>query len=138
MAKKKTAETAQSVTGFIKKVADETKRDDSYEIIKLMSKETGLKPKMWGPSIIGFGTYHYKYDSGHEGDAPRIAFSPRSTAIVLYMASDLKKKEAFLKKFGKHKTTKGCVYIKKLADINMEVLKEMIAHSVSYMKTKYP
>jgi hypothetical protein len=138
MAKNKTTETAESVTDFIKKVPDETKRDDSFEIIKLISKQTGLKPKMWGAAIVGFGSYHYKYDSGHEGDAPLIGFSPRASAIVLYMASDFKKKEELLKKFGKHKTGKGCIYIKKLEDINTDVLKEMITNSVDYIKSKYP
>lgn len=138
MAKNKTAETAASVTDFIKKVPNETKREDSNELIKLMSKETGCKPKMWGPGIIGFDTYHYKYESGHEGDAPIIAFSPRSTAIVLYMATDFKKKDELLKKFGKYKIGKACIYIKKLEDIDRDVLKEMISKSVSHMKSKYP
>jgi hypothetical protein len=138
MAKNKTKETEVSVTDFINKVADETKREDSFKIIKLISKETGFKPKMWGPSIVGFGSYHYKYESGHEGDAPLVGFSPRSTAIVLYIAADAKKREAFLKKLGKHKTGKGCIYIKKLEDINPDVLKEMVVNSVSYMKSKYP
>jgi len=138
MAKNKTTETAENVTDFINKVKDETKRDDSFEIIKLITRATGLKPKMWGPSIVGFGSYHYKYDSGHEGEAPLVGFSPRAAAISLYMACDPQKREGLLKKFGKHKTGKGCIYIKKLADIDTDVLKEMAVSSVSYMKKKYP
>ena len=138
MAKNKTTETAENVTDFINKVKDETKRDDSFEIIKLITRATGLKPKMWGPSIVGFGSYHYKYDSGHEGEAPLVGFSPRAAAISLYMACDPQKRESLLKKFGKHKTGKGCIYIKKLADIDTDVLKEMAVSSVSYMKKKYP
>ena len=138
MAKNKTKETEVSVTDFINKVADETKREDSFKIIKLISKETGFKPKMWGPSIVGFGSYHYKYDSGHEGEAPLVGFSPRAAAISLYMACDPQKREGLLKKFGKHKTGKGCIYIKKLADVDTDVLKEMAVSSVSYMKKKYP
>ncbi|HRI79689.1 MAG TPA: DUF1801 domain-containing protein [Cyclobacteriaceae bacterium] len=126
----KTTETAASVSGFIDKIKDETKRDDSYRIIKLMQKHTGFKPKMWGPSIIGFGTYHYQYESGREGDMPIIAFSPRSTAIVLYFSSEFKNRTALLKKFGKHKASKGCVYVKKLADVDMEVLEEMIVENI--------
>ena len=130
MAKNKTAETAVSVSGFIDKIKDETKRDDSYKIIKLMQEQSGLKPKMWGPSIIGFGSYHYKYESGHEGDMPIVGFSPRSTAIVIYLSANFEKREQLLKKFGKHKTTKGCIYVKKLADVDMDVLKQMITANV--------
>jgi len=137
MAKNKTAETLQSVDEFIKAVADETKENDSYSIIELMQKQTGFEPKMWGPSIIGFGSYHYKYESGHEGDAPLIAFSPRATAIVLYLSGNFDKREELLLKLGKHKTTKGCVYIKKLADINMNILAEMIAASIAHIKQLY-
>ena len=138
MPKNKTTETAESVNDFISKVKDETKRDDSFEIIKLITRATGLKPKMWGSSIVGFGSYHYKYDSGHEGEAPLVGFSPRAAAISLYMACDPPKREGLLKRFGKHKTGKGCIYIKKLADIDTDVLKEMAVSSVSYMKKKYP
>ena len=137
MAKKKTAETKQSVTGFISAVKDETKRKDSHRIIDIIKKETGFEPKMWGPSIIGFGSYHYKYESGHEGDAPLIGFSPRAGAIVLYLSGNFPKREEMLQQFGKHKTNKGCVYIKRLEDVNTDVLKKMVAASVKHVKSLY-
>lgn len=137
MAKNKTTETASSVTDFINKVADETKRKDCFRIVEIIEKQTGLKAKMWGPAIVGFGSYHYKYTSGHEGDAPLAGFSPRTTAIVLYLASSFQQKEDLLKKFGKHKTGKGCIYIKKLEDVNIEVLKEMVVNSVEHTRKQY-
>ncbi|HMD00961.1 MAG TPA: hypothetical protein VKH37_12445, partial [Ferruginibacter sp.] len=102
MAKNKTAETSISVTDYVNAIEDKTKRDDAFAIIELMKKASGLDPKMWGPSIIGFGAYHYKYASGHEGDAPLIAFSPRKTAIVLYLYLE-DERENLLKEFGKYK-----------------------------------
>ncbi len=138
MAKNKTAETAESVIDFINAVADETKRKDAFELIEIMQNATGFKPKMWGPSIIGFGSYHYKYDSGHEGDAPLLGFSPRKDAISLYLSSSFENKEELLSKFGKHKAGKGCIYVKKLSDINIDVLNQMISLSVSYLQNLYP
>ncbi|WP_199121287.1 DUF1801 domain-containing protein [Pedobacter sp. ASV28] len=137
MAKNKTVETDLNVGDFLEKVIDPLKRKDCEQIVALMEERTGQKAKMWGTAIVGFGSYHYKYASGHEGDAPLIGFSPRSTAIVLYMAS-FEERENLLKKLGKHKTGKGCVYIKRLEDIHIEVLKEMIDQSVSHMKMIYP
>lgn len=125
MAKNKTNETTKSVKGFIDGVDNETKRDDSRELISMLQDITGFEPKMWGPTIVGFGSYHYKYDSGHEGDAPLIGFSPRKDSLVLYLMQDFPKKEALLKKLGKHKLSVACIYVKKLADIDMAVLKEM-------------
>ena len=107
-------------------------------IIKLMQKQTGLKPKMWGPAIVGFGSYHYKYDSGREGDAPLVAFSPRANAITLYLSSAFDNREELLQKFGKHKTGKGCIYIKKLGDVDQEILKVMVTNSFEHAKKKYP
>jgi hypothetical protein len=138
MAKNKTAETTVSVTEFINAVKDESKRKDSFRLIETVKKQTGLEPKMWGPSIVGFGTYHYKYDSGHEGDSPLIGFSPRTAAITLYLSGNFEKREDLLKKLGKHKTDKGCVYIKKLEDIDMEILKSMIANHVKHIQKLYP
>lgn len=138
MAKNKTTETKSSVKDFIDAVEDETKRDDSYRIIEIMKSVTGFDPKMWGPSIIGFGSYHYKYASGHEGDAPLVAFSPRKPQIVLYVASDPEKREKLLKKFGKYKSNKGCVYIKRLADVDEGVLRELVVSTVKHMKKLYP
>ena len=137
MAENKTKETKNSVTAFIKKIADETKRKDSLRIIELMQEQTGLEPKLWGPSIIGFGSYHYKYESGREGDAPIIGFSPRANAITLYLCSSFEKRAELLEQFGKHKTSKACIYVKKLEDIKIPVLKKMIQLSVKHMKKKY-
>ncbi|MEP7373920.1 MAG: DUF1801 domain-containing protein [Chitinophagaceae bacterium] len=138
MAKNKTTENTNSVTDFINAVADETKRNDCFQIIELMQKQTKFPAKMWGGAIVGFGSYHYKYESGREGDAPLIGFSPRVNAITLYLAAGFDKKEDLLKKLGKHKTGGGCIYIKKLGDVDTKVLKEMIKISVAHMKKKYP
>lgn len=139
MAKNKTTETENNVEDFISAfVEDETKRKDSFELIRIMQEVTGFEPKMWGPSIIGFGSYHYKYASGHEGDAPLAAFSPRKAAISLYVYSPSDEKEEFLSKLGKHKASKGCLYVKKLADIDVEILKKMISVSIENTKKLYP
>jgi len=139
MAKNKTTETENNVEDFISAfVDDETKRKDSFELIKIMQEVSGFEPKMWGPSIIGFGSYHYKYDSGHEGDAPLAAFSPRKAAISLYVYSPSDEKEELLSKLGKHKASKGCLYVKKLADIDIEILKKMITLSIENTKKLYP
>ncbi len=138
MAKNKTTETQNSVIDFINTVEDLTKRNDSFELVKLMQEQTGYEPKMWGPAIIGFGSYHYKYASGHEGDAPLVGFSPRKDAVSLYLCSSFESKEELLSKFGKHKAGKGCIYIKKIADIDIEILKKMILYSVENLNKLYP
>lgn len=138
MAKNKTRETQNSVIDFINTVEDLTKRNDSFELVKLMQEQTGYEPKMWGPAIIGFGSYHYKYASGHEGDAPLVGFSPRKDAVSLYLYSSFESKEELLSKFGKHKAGKGCIYIKKIADIDIEILKKMISYSVENLNKLYP
>lgn len=138
MAKNKTTETQNSVIDFINTVEDVTKRNDSFELVKLMQEQTGFEPKMWGPGIIGFGSYHYKYTSGHEGDAPLVGFSPRKDAISLYLYSSFESKEELLSKFGKHKAGKGCIYIKKITDIDIEILKKMISYSVENLNKLYP
>ncbi len=138
MAKNKTTETGLSVKDFISAVKDDTMRKDSTAIAALMQEVTGFKPKMWGPSIVGFGSYHYRYDSGHEGDAPLEAFSPRASAISLYLASGFKEREALLKKFGKYKAAKACIYIKKLEDIDTVVLKQMVELSAAHIQKMYP
>jgi hypothetical protein len=130
MATNKTSQTDESVLAFIDRIEDETKRTDALSIVKLFEKQTHLKPKMWGPSIIGFGGYAYKYDSGHEGTAPLLGFSARKTSHVFYLSGNFDGREEMLKKLGKHKTGKGCVYVNKLADINVDVLKEMIDASL--------
>src|SRR5438552_14944090 len=115
--KAKTTETTTSVPNFIKTVEDKQRQDDCLTIIEIMKKQSGFEPKMWGSAIIGFGSYHYKYESGHEGDAPLVSFSPRKTEFALYIAN-FDGKQELLKNFGKHKTAKSCVYIKKLGDIS--------------------
>lgn len=137
MAKNKTTETNDSVAGFINSVEDETKRTDSFQIIELFKKQTGYEPKLWGTSIVGFGSYHYKYASGHEGDAPLTGFSPRKDSIALYFPAVFERKEELLQQFGKHKTGKGCIYIKKLADVNQEVFKEIITSALAKKKDNH-
>ncbi|OXA80430.1 protein of unknown function (DU1801) [Flavobacterium aquidurense] len=139
MAKNKTTETETSVLDFINTfVDDETKRNDSFELIKIMQKVTGFEPKMWGPSIIGFGSYHYKYASGHEGDSTLAGFSPRKGAISLYLHLTAENRADLLPKFGKFKPSKGCIYVKKLADIDIEILKKMVSLSVENLNKLYP
>ncbi len=137
MAKNKTNETQKSVSDFIKKIPDKIKQQDSQQIIKIMSAETGYPARMWGPSIIGFGSYHYKYESGHEGDMPLVGFSPRSAAIVFYLSGNFKGRDEMLKKLGKHKTGKGCIYIKRLEDIDTAILSKMIAASAKHVQSAY-
>jgi hypothetical protein len=132
----KTKQTSASVAKFLKSIPDKQKREDSYKLIDIMKKITKAKPKMWGPSIIGFGKYHYKYASGHEGDMCAAGFSPRKQALTIYIAPGLKKVQEFLKKLGTHKTSVSCLYVKKLADIDIKVLKEIINESVKYIKNK--
>lgn len=136
MATNKTLETNDSVADFLSLIDNEIKRADCFKIAALMAGKTGLEPKMWGPAIVGFGSYHYKYESGREGDAPLIGFSPRKNAITLYLTSNFPEKEELLKHFGKHKISKACIYIGKLADINIDVLKQMIICSVAHVKQK--
>ena len=138
MAKNKTAETSKSVTAFVNSLKDEIKRKDSFTIIELITKETGLEPKMWGPSIIGFGTYHYTYETGREGDSLLVGFSPRTSALVFYLSGSFEKRDELLLSLGKHKTTKGCIYIKRLEDINMTILKKMILNTIKHRKSMYP
>ena len=137
MAKNKTAETVASVAAFINAVPDETKRADALKLAEIMQHQTGFKAKMWGGSIVGFGSYHYKYASGHEGDAPLAAFSPRKDAISLYTMLPEEKREDLLQRLGKHKAGKGCIYIKKLNDVDENVVKEIIDASVKNLKELY-
>lgn len=137
MAEAKTKQTEASVAEFLNKVADEQVRKDCNAISRLMKKVTGEPAKMWGPSIVGFGKYHYKYDSGHEGDSCLTGFAPRKGNIALYLMS-MGEQETLLKKLGKYKGTKGCLYIKKLEDVDTAVLEKLIEASVKYVKKKYP
>jgi|ERR1022692_3380480 hypothetical protein len=137
MADNKTKPTKVSVAAFIDTLADQTKRADAKALAKLMQTATGEKPKMWGPSIIGFGSYHYKYDSGREGDAPVAAFSPRKPAIVLYINTKLNDADSLFAKLGKHTASKGCLYIKKLADVDQNVLEALVVKSVAAVRARY-
>jgi hypothetical protein len=138
MAETKTKPTGVSVDDYIANIDDERKRDDSRELIAMMQRITGEKPYMWGPSIVGFGNYHYRYESGHEGDAPIAAFAPRKPNLVVYISSDHPEHEEMLSRLGKHKSSKGCLYIKRLSDIDMNVLEEMVKRSAEWTREKYP
>jgi Domain of unknown function (DU1801) len=138
MAKNKTTETSANVHEFIDSIKDETKRKDSLVMIDLIKKQSGHEPKMWGPSIIGFGKYHYKYDSGREGDGPLIGFSPRTSALTLYLSGQFENRDELLGKLGKHKTDKGCIYVKKLSDISTTILEEMITNHIKHIHEIYP
>ncbi|MEQ8417237.1 MAG: DUF1801 domain-containing protein [Imperialibacter sp.] len=126
-----------SVEGFLDKVEDEKKRNDAFEVLKLMKEVTGEKPKMWGSSIVGFGTYRYKYASGQEGDWMITGFSPRKTSLTLYIMPGFGRYEELMQKLGKYKTGKSCLYINKLTDVDIDVLKTLVKESVDYMKDKY-
>jgi hypothetical protein len=134
MAKNKTIETGESIAGFLKTITDAQKRADVSVIIELVTKHTGLQPKMWGTSIVGFGSYHYKYESGREGDAPLAGIAPRANAITLYLGSTFDKREELLSEFGKYKLSGGCIHIKKLEDIDRAVLIKMFKNSIEYRK----
>ena len=134
----KTKETDNSVIEFIESVGHPKKREDGYRLLDLFTETTGYEAKMWGPSIIGFGSYHYKYATGHEGDAPLVGFSPKKAKISLYLAQGEPEREEALARLGKHKTGKACVYVNKLEDIDLEVLKELIDQSVNYLQELYP
>lgn len=138
MATQKTTETNASINDFINQITDETKRTDGFRLVEIFQNQTNLEPKMWGPSIIGFGSYHYKYASGHEGDAPLVAFSPRAKAISLYLHLPAEQREDLLQKLGKTKSAQSCIYVKKFADINLDVLNELIEVSVKTIKQLYP
>jgi uncharacterized protein DUF1801 len=126
MAELKTKKTAASVEGFLKKVADPQQREDAFAILKMMKSIMKMKPRMWGPSMVGFGDYHYRYASGHEGDCFMTGFAPRKGALTLYIMCGFERRKDLMKKLGKYKTGKSCLYIKRLADVDVEVLKELI------------
>ena len=129
MAEMKTRVNDASVEEFLNSVEDEQKRRDSFEIVKIMKQVTKKEPKMWGPAIIGFGSYHYKYESGREGDMPQIGFSPRKQNLTLYIGVGDDSDNPLLKKLGKYTTGKSCLYIRKLADVDRNVLQDLIADS---------
>jgi hypothetical protein len=138
MAENKTKPTKQSVAEFIDALTDETRRADAKALLKLMQSATSEKPQMWGPSIIGFGSYHYTYESGREGDMPLAGFSPRKAATVLYGVTGFSDSAALLAKLGKHTTGKGCLYVKKLADLDQKVLKSLVVKAVAAKRARQP
>jgi len=138
MAELKTKKTAASVKDFLNSVPDERKRKDSFAILKLMQAVTGAKPAMWGPSIVGFGSYHYKYASGREADWPLAGFSPRKQNLTLYIMAGFDGYGELLGKLGKYKTGKACLYINKLEDVDLPTLRELVRRSVEHVQHKYP
>ena len=138
MADNKTKPTSASVAAFVDALTEPARRADAKALVKLMKQATGEKPKMWGPSIIGFGTLHYRYDSGREGETVLVGFSPRKAATVLYGVTGAKGADALLAKLGKHTTGKGCLYIKRLSDVDAKVLEELVARSVAAKRAAQP
>ena len=126
MAELKTKQTNQSVQKFLNDIPDPARRKDCKTVAAMMSEISGYKPKMWGPSIVGFGSYHYKYASGHEGDSALLGFSPRKNALTLYVLNGSDEEKELLKKLGKHTTGKCCLYIKQLSDVDLPTLKTLI------------
>jgi hypothetical protein len=137
MAKNKTENTNEDVIAFINAVESEQKRKDSHSLIALMSEISGEQPKMFGPTIVGFGNYHYKYDSGHEGTAPLLGFSPRKAAFSLYVFTGLEEHAHLLNGLGKFTMGKACIYVKKLSDINEGTLIKLMEASIEYITQKY-
>lgn len=139
MAELKTKQTNEDVIEFINNFANnEQKRKDSFELLKIMEDFTGYEPKMWGPTMIGFGMYHYKSDrSKQEGDWPLVGFSPRKAAISLYVYSGMPEHEHLLKDLGKYKMGKACIYVNKLSDINIEVLKKLMKETIDFLQERY-
>lgn len=138
MAEPKMRPTNASVAEFLQAVPNKTRREDSFVVLEMMKRVTGEEPVMWGPSIVGFGQYHYRYASGHEGDAPIVAFSPRTQALTLYLESKFERYDELMSRLGKYTTSKACLYIKKLADVDLGVLEELISESYAYTLRKDP
>ena len=138
MSTNKTQPTEQSVVQFITAVTPEQKRQDAFTLLEMMERLSGFKARMWGPSIVGFGQYHYRYDSGREGDFMRIGFSPRKANLSLYIIAGVDQHRELLDQLGKHKTGKSCLYVNKLSDIKLSVLEELILKALAHMAEKYP
>lgn len=137
MAENKTKANDASVDGYIEAIDDESRRKDCQALAKLMTKATKQKPLMWGTSIVGFGSYHYKYDSGREGDSCLTGFSSRKGAISVYLMASFPGHDELLSKLGKHKMGKGCLYINKLSDVDLKVLEQLVVGSVAEVKRRY-
>jgi hypothetical protein len=138
MAENKTRPTSGNVRAFLDGIENDRRRRDAKTVAKIMKRVTGQPPKMWGPSIVGYGSYHYVYESGREGDYLTAGFSPRKQALTVYIMSGFSKHDALMKKLGKHTTGKSCLYIKNLDDVDLKVLEELIERSVAYIKKRYP
>ncbi len=138
MAELKTKRNQGDVKDFLNSVTNEKRREDSFAVLDLMKQVTGKKPEMWGDSIVGFGSYHYKYASGREGDWFLVGFSPRVQNLTLYIMAGFDEYETLLGKLGKHTTGKSCLYIKNLENVDMEVLKELVRQSVEHMEKTNP
>ena len=137
MAELKTGKNNASVSVFLNSIEDAQKRADAKKVAAMMRKATASNPKMWGTSIVGYGSYHYKYASGREGDWMLIGFSPRKQNLTLYIMAGFSQFDALLVKLGKYKTGKSCLYVKQLADIDLKVLESLIIRSIKYMRSKY-
>lgn len=138
MAELKTRQNDANVEEFLASVDNDRRREDSFEVLALMKRITGDEPRMWGTAIVGFGEYHYRYASGREGDMMRIGFSPRKQSLTLYVMPGFSSYEDLLSRLGKHRTGKSCLYVNKLADIDMGVLEQLIRSSLETMREKYP
>ena len=138
MSKLKTKPTRVSAERHIAVIANEEQRNDAQTLVALMRKVTKQEPRMWGPSIVGFGSYHYKYASGHEGDSALTGFAARGRELVVYIAPDFEGRDALLGKLGKHKIGKVCVYVRRLANVDLKVLETLVARSVADTKRRYP
>lgn len=134
----KTKPTEVSAESHIAAIANEEQRNDAQRLVALMRKVTQQEPRMWGPSIVGFGSYHYKYASGHEGDSALAAFAVRGRDLVVYIAADFEGRDDLLAKLGEHKSGKVCVYIRRLADVDLKVLEKLVARSVAETRRRYP
>ena len=138
MAEAKTRPTAVSVDDFLDQVADPQRREDAKQVRALMERLSGEPATMWGAGIVGFGSYHYRYDSGREGDMCRVGFSPRARELVLYIIDGFPRHQALMDRLGKYRTGQSCLYVKRLADVDESVLEALIAESLGFMREKYP
>jgi len=138
MAENKTRQTDESVQSFLQGVEDQRKREDSFELVRLMEEATGEPAKMWGSAIVGFGSYHYKYESGREGDNMLIGFSPRKDTFALYGLNVFEGYDEMLGELGKHKTGKGCLYVRSLKDVDVAVLKDIMARATKQQRENHP
>ena len=138
MSELKTKQNDASVEAFLGAVDNDRRREDSFTVLELMKRITGLEPRMWGSAIVGFGTYRYRYASGRSGEWPRIGFSPRKQSLTVYVMPGFSSYDELLSRLGKHRTGKSCLYVNKLADVDLDVLEELIRSSLDAMREMYP